>query len=248
MNIVTIDPSLSCTAVCINGRFYVYTTNNTAKTKTGTLKKWFKIMDQYVDYRFFESPSNTLSYSKTELAKLRLYNEITDLIISDVALNLDKDSPDTIVCIEGYSYSSSSSAIIDLVTFSTLLRSKIMLDIGYMGVVLSPATLKVKACELTYPERNNAKGKKLPCANHEGTSGGRFKKHEMMKALIENGNLQEDWYVNVLRNECAEAFDKTTIPKPIEDLNDAKLMYEVIVNLANKHDHNLLLIEEELLT
>ena len=247
MNIITIDPSLSCTAICINGRFYVYATTSIAKTKKGELKRWFDVMDQYVDYRFFEPIEKNLSYSKSELSKLALYNSITDTIISDIALNLDNTAEETIICIEGYSYSSATSALLDLVTFSTLLRSKLMLDIGYHGVVVSPSTLKAKACSLTYKDKFNAKGKKLPCSNNDGITGGRFKKHEMLKALLENEALSNDWYVNVLRNECLEISELASIPKPIEDINDAKLMYEIIVKIANDNDYNFEKIESELL-
>lgn len=248
MNIITIDPSLSCTAVCVNGKFYVYASNPTAKTKTDKLQKWFQAMEQYVDYKFYDVTDKKLPYSRRELAKLNLYNEVTDQIINDIALNIDHESEDNIVCIEGYSYSSTSNTLIDLVTFSTLLRSKIMLDIEYKGIVLSPPSLKLKACMLTYPdERFNEKGKKLPFSNNDGVSGGRFKKHDMMKALLENDNLCSDWYVNVLREFEEELMDKKDIPKPIEDINDAKLMYEIIYALAQKNDYNLQLIEETLL-
>jgi hypothetical protein len=205
-------------------------------------------MDQYVDYKFFDGVDTSLPYSQSELAKLKLYNEITDHIISDIALNLNNDAEETIICIEGYSYSSAAGPLIDLVTFSTLLRTKLMLDIEYHGVVVSPSTLKVKACELTYPEQFNTKGKKLPCKNCAGTSGGRFKKHEIMLSLLENDNLHDDWYVNVLRNECEEAFAMSNIPKPIEDINDAKIMYEIIVKLAKDKEYNFELIEEALLS
>lgn len=255
MNIVTIDPSLSCTAICVNGRMFVYATNPTAKNKPtkkspdGTLKKWFATMEEYVHaYRFFDTTDKKLPYSQREFAKLELYNEITDNMIQDIGEYLHEDEP-VLVCIEGYSYSSTSNTLIDLVTFSTLLRSKLILDKGYKGVVLSPPSLKLKACMLTYPEEKfNEKGKKLPFSNHDGVSGGRFTKHDMMKALLDNEDLEDDWYVNFLRNDCQEELmSKKDIPKPVEDVNDARLMHEIVCKLARKHNYDIAKIEAELL-
>jgi hypothetical protein len=257
MNIVTIDPSLSCTAVCVNGKFFVYATTPTArnkptaKNKEGTMKKWFKDMEPYVtSYSFFEPTDSKLPYSRREFAKLALYDKITDTIIRDIYNNLKPGQQDTIVCIEGYSYASTSNTLIDLVTFSTILRSKLILDRKYKGVVLSPPSLKLKACLLTYPdERFDPKGKKLPFQNNDGISGGRFTKHDMMKALLENDSLLNDRYVSFLRKECQdELMGKKTIPKPVEDVNDAKLMYEILYKLAQKHNYDIAKIESALVT
>lgn len=257
MNIVTIDPSLSCTAICVNGRMFVYATNPTARNKPtkknpeGTMKKWFTDMEPYVEaYRFFEPTDKKLPYSRREFAKLALYNKMTDTMIQDIYNNLQPGNNPTIVCIEGYSYASTSNTLIDLVTFSTLLRSKLILDRRYTGVVLSPPSLKLKACLLTYPEEKfNEKGKKLPFSNHEGISGGKFTKHDMMKALLDNDTLLDDWYVNFLRNDCQEELmGKKTIPKPVEDVNDARLMHEILCKLARKHNYDIAKIETALVT
>jgi hypothetical protein len=50
--------------------------------------------------------------------------------------NIDKSLP-TKIGIEGYSFSSNAGAIIDLVTFSTLLRKKLF-DLSEDILVLSP--------------------------------------------------------------------------------------------------------------
>lgn len=246
MNIITIDPSLSCTSVCVNGQFYVYATDNIAKTKTGDLSYWFEIMNEHIECRTYTPVNNSLSYSMLEFEKLKLYNHITDCIISDISLNLHDCLSETIVCIEGYSYSSVSGHLIDLVTFSTLLRSKLMLDVEAYLVVISPSTLKVKTCELTYGEKFNGKGKKTTCFNCDNISGGKFKKTEMLAALFDNKNLNNDWYVNVLRSNLDRLNKLSKVPKPIEDINDSKLMYEIILNIARKNNYNTLDIIKEL--
>jgi hypothetical protein len=54
----------------------------------------------------------------------------------------------------------------------------------------------------------------------------------MYNALIENPSFVCEW-VEMLRTNASDILLKDNIPKPIEDLNDAKLMYEVAK--ANKY-------------
>lgn len=247
MNIISIDPSLTCTAMCINGKFHVYTSNTTAKTKTEKFKRWFSVMEPYVEYRVFDGVPNNLSNSETEIAKINLYNKITDMILSDIALNMNDDH-DTLVCMEGYSHSKATSSLLDLVAFSTLLRSKLLIDTDTHLMIISPSTLKVRSCELTYGARFNPKGKRISCINCNGVSGGRFKKPEMLEALLDNEKLASDWYIGILRSECSDIMDLASIPKPIEDMNDAKLMYEIILDFAETSGYDPRIIQDKLLS
>jgi hypothetical protein len=232
----------------VNGRFYVYAANSMGLTKTGKLSKWFDIMDQYVDYRFFESPDKELPYSLNEIDKLRVYDDITDNIVSDIALNLSNHSDESIVCIEGYSYSSKATrSILDLVTFGTLLRTKLLKELEAMVIILSPSSLKKKTCKFSYNEKLDINGKNLQCRNNDLLAGGNFRKPDMMNALLENEKLRSDWYVNLLKNELIDIINPSKIPKPIEDLNDVKLMYEIIVDLAEKSNYDPEQIELNLL-
>lgn len=247
MDIITIDPSLTCTAVCINGTFHVYASTHIAFTKSGKLKGWFEQMEPYAEFKFFDQYDSSLPYSQLEVAKLSTYDFITDSIMSDIALNLHQDANDALVCIEGYSYSSATSAIIDLVTFSTLLRSKLQKELHAKLIVVSPSTLKVKACEFTYGECVNDKGKIIPCRNPDGISGGRFKKHEIFKALIDNPQLAEDPYVNLLRNDFIGIMYLASVPKPVEDINDSKILYELILDMVENQCYGPDQIENRLI-
>ena len=239
MNIITIDPSLSCTAMCANGEMYVYASENLAQTKTGKMKKWFAAMEDHVQFRLFPPLEKQEVHSDSELDKLGLYEDITDEIIQDINSILSENDEETLICIEGYSYASQTSALIDLVTFSTLLRSKIMLDNLAHLMVVSPTTLKVRACEFTYGERFNAKGKKISCCNEDGLSGGRFKKPDILKCLLDKEELKEDDYVLLLRELLDDLMGMSNVPKPIEDLNDAKIAYEILKSLAVEYDNDL---------
>jgi hypothetical protein len=99
--------------------------------------------------------------------------------------------------------------------------------------VLSPTTVKLESCKLTYPPTE--KGKKvikLEYRNKEGVAGGKFKKHEMYKALTENSNLQLPW-VEFLREQQDDILPLKKIPTPLDDINDAMLMYYIASNLQD---------------
>jgi hypothetical protein len=225
-NIVCIDPSLSCTAVVINDSKAVFTTENTAFTKRLKLTTWFEVCQPYTDIHCHSFDKTKKSFSDSEQSKFVSYTEVVDTIVLFVKGNLIPGT-DTRVYIEGYSFSSAAGPLIDLVTFGTLLRLKLR-AIGCNNIItIPPSELKLYAAKLTYP--SVMEGKKEVWRNHEGVSGGKFKKHEMYKALIENDTLQCEW-VKMLREYASDILARSSIPKPIEDLNDAKMMYEIVIS------------------
>lgn len=225
MNIVSIDPSLISTAVVVNGKIINYCRESDAMNKSG-FAKWYRFCEQYVEYKFIEYHKYN-NYSEGEVTKLIDYDTITSSIVDDILVNIDINLP-TKVGIEGYSYSSDVGAIIDLVTFSTLLRRKLHERVSKDIIIYSPKSLKLEACKLTYKPINEGKKKdKWVYKNNDGISGGSFTKHAMYLALIENNRLT-DGYVNLCRNLKSEVFSSSKVPKPIEDINDAKLIYHII--------------------
>jgi hypothetical protein len=229
MNIIAIDPSLSCTAMIVNDHKFIYAKEDYGVSiKTGKLKKWFDLCQPMIQYRWINS-IKSINHSDQEILKLVSYDLITDNIIDDIKLHI-KDNELTKIGIEGYSYSSSAGPLIDLVTFSTLLRLKLYSQISHNIRVIQPASLKLESCMLTYPPtKKGVKVIKLEYRNHDGIAGGSFKKPEMLKALIDNSNLVCEW-VEFLRYNSKDMLELNTIPKPIEDMNDAKLLYEILKN------------------
>lgn len=223
-NIICIDPSLSCTAVVINDHKAVFTTVSTAYTKKAKLNKWFELCHPYVDVFCHEFDSTKMSFTASELNKFKKYDEITDSIVSFINEKTMPQLPSR-VFIEGYSFSSAAGPLIDLVTFGTLLRYKLHENLTGNITTIPPSELKLYAAKLTY--QSVMEGKKETWRNKEGVSGGKFKKHEMMKALIENETLQCEW-VSLLREHASDIMAAKSVPKPIEDVNDAKLMYEIV--------------------
>ena len=226
INVIGIDPSLISTAICINGKLINYCRESDVMGKTG-MKKWFKMCDHLVSYKYI-TYGKFSNYSEGEIVKLNDYDKITDLMFDDMKSNIDPRFP-TKVGIEGYSFSSAAGDIIDLVTFSTLLRKKIYDRITQDLNILSPSTLKMETCRFTYDPVDIGKKKpKLDWRNKQGISGGKFKKPEMFLAIIENDKLDDDWS-KYMRQISDEILANKNISKPLEDVNDAYLLYQILL-------------------
>ncbi len=236
MNYVAIDPSLSCTAMVVNHNKYVYTTPTVAHTKKGELKRWFNLCENHAKIRIFNEPDDSSNHSEKELAKFNHYNEITSKIITDILKYVIPGEHIT-VAIEGYSYSSSAGPLIDLVTFGTLLRSKLINTFPDIQLkILTPSEVKLQAAMLTYPPiyKNKAKTK-IEYRNNEGVAGGSFKKPDMYKVLVENTDLQNDSWVKFLAEHSEEQLSMKSISKPIEDINDSYILYQIITKPEPLH-------------
>jgi hypothetical protein len=232
-NIVALDPSLISTALVVSTedtfKMYNYCRESSAFGKTG-IKKWFKLAEQFVTYKFIEY-REFKDYSEGELTKLKDYDKITDVIISDILSNIDTSKP-TKIGIEGYSFSSTAGDIIDLVTFSTLLRKKLFDQISEDITVMSPSTLKLESCKLTYPPIVTETGKKvkkvkIEYRNNLGLSGGKFTKTDMFMTIVDNNEMQDFWTKHC-KLVKSDVLGVATIPKPYEDVNDAFLIYSVL--------------------
>jgi len=237
-NIVAIDPSLISTAVVVSSvdtfKIYNYCRESAAYGKTG-LRKWYKMAEEDVTYKFI-SYREYKDYSEGELIKLKDYDKITDGIISDILSNIDNTKP-TKIGIEGYSFGSQAGDLIDLVTFSTLLRKKLFDEIGQDILVLSPSSLKLESCKLTYSSIIKESGKKKKTYKEEwrnnlGIPGGLFTKREIYMSIIENNNLTDFWskHCKSIKNELLSV---SVINKPYEDVNDAFIIYQVLKKIIS---------------
>jgi hypothetical protein len=165
----------------VNDKKFIYASSLVAHTKKGYLNGWFTDCMLLVDQYIFDQIDDINDHSMLELNKLSLYDSITDKIINDILLNIDPIN-DTLVGIEGYSYSSSAGPLIDLVTFSTLLRIKIKNKLPSLSfVIYQPTEIKKLAAKLTYPPIK--KGKKIEYRNNDGIAGGAFKKQNSASFL-----------------------------------------------------------------
>lgn len=228
-NIVAIDPSLISTAIVVfNGeqiKIFNYCRQSAAEGKSG-LKKWFKLAEEHIQYKYIEYGEYE-NYSEGEIKKLTDYDKVTNQIIEDILVHINPDLK-TKVGIEGYSFSSAAGDIIDLVTFSTLLRKKVLDYVSKDITVLSPSTLKLEACKLTYPAKDVGKKKeKLEWRNHLGISGGNFTKREICLSIIENAEWSDKWTKHIQEIK-SDILNITTIPKPYEDVNDSFILFKYL--------------------
>ena len=232
-NLVALDPSLISTGLVINGKVFNYCRESDAVNKKG-FSKWFDLCKNNITYKYIDL-SVSGDYSETEMNKLKLYYKITNDIILTIKDNID-NTLKTKIAIEGYSYSSAAGPLIDLVTFSTLLRSK-LLNITDDITILSPSTLKLESCKLTYKPIEKIIGGKKPRTellykNNIGIAGGSFTKTEMFEALIENDNFNDD-YCTFLKSNKEVILASSKIPKPLEDTNDSYLLYLYLKSISN---------------
>lgn len=182
---------------------------------------WIKKTMNYIDFEFINYTYKDIdNYTENEIMKLREFDHVTDKIYNKIIGNIDKKE-NTIIAIEGYNMGlRNTNSIIDITTFGTLLRLK-LLSVPQLEkiIVISPKTLKSKACEMAYGYSTTRTGKKIINKNPNGVSGGSFDKKDMMKALIdmnENNKLNE-----LLNNYKYDLLKLKNIPKPFDDVVDS---------------------------
>lgn len=223
MNIIGIDPSLISTAVTIK-------TSKETKLfcfyKDKKFGKWEKIMQDYITFKTHTfSDYKKMKYSEEQLAKMEDYQNIVDSIIDTILNNID-DNEDTHICIEGYSYSSSAGPLIDLVTFSTLLRTSLKEYVSSNITILAPGELKKGCAMIAYEQGEDKAYRNYEIQkNGKGLAGGSFKKHDMARAMIDHygktGEIINTDMHKFLMEYKDEIFSMKGFPKPADDINDS---------------------------
>ena len=232
-NYIGIDLSLTSTGISIhnsNGYFFFSYMKNWDKPT-----KWTKNLD----FVKITGVKYTLSedYSELENLKLSNYSNTVSKIINDIKECLVDGK--IIFAIEGYSYASETSSLIDLVTMSTLLRSKLILELQAEMRVYSPSTLKRETCGLVYGWIQ--KGKKTityETRNSDGMAGGSFTKREMLKALNDYScNTKLSLFV---KEYYSDLYPMKSIPTPISDIIDSYWLLKVLMNDSVHYIKNIL--------
>lgn len=224
MNFIGIDLSLTSTAISVwnkNGYYFFSYLKNWEKPT-----KWTKVIQDHVHITGIKYQTNE-DYSIQENLKLKDYSHNTDNIIKDIK-NVMVDGK-VYFGIEGYSYNSETSSLIDLVCMSTMLRKKLIDDLNAEMTVYSPSTLKRECCGLVYGW--TAKGKKVitySTRNSDGIAGGSFVKHQMVKAL--NDYPCESNLSILVKENFMEMYSMKSIPKPFDDLIDSYWCLKVLMN------------------
>jgi hypothetical protein len=218
MNIIGIDISIDSTGMSINRGDELLLFNFTIlKNSVG----WIKKTMTFVDYEFINYTYKDIeNYTESELMKLREYDLVTDKIYNKILGNIDKNE-ETYIAVEGYNYGlKNTNSIVDIVTFSTLLRMK-LLDIPKLEkiIFISPKSLKSEVASMVYGFTLNKNGKKIINKNLNGVSGGSFDKKDMLVALY---HMNEDNKFSKLLNTYKDDLLKLkNVPRPWDDLVDS---------------------------
>jgi hypothetical protein len=227
-NYIGIDISLNSTAVFIESDKGMTILSFTNKKDNNI---YIKELDKYGVKFFHYNREISKDYSINEILKLKHYNKISDLLLSEIKkyINIEEN---TFCQIEGYSFSKNTSSILDIVSLSTLIRSKLITDIKNINIsIISPSSLKLDTCKLVYkPIDIGIRKPKYKYVNEQGISGGSFKKPQMYRALIE-GNIETPIYEMLISYK--ELIDRDKIPNPIEDIIDAIFACKIKINEVN---------------
>jgi hypothetical protein len=147
--------------------------------------------------------------------KLKNYDQVTDNIVDDI-LNYVGDV-ETEMYIESYSYSSKAGKLIDIVTFSTMIRLKLLGVPNIHMNFIPPSTLKKISGEYVYP-----KDSKGMCRDENGKAAGSFDKKDLYIVLL---NLDLKFpYVDFLRENLDAMMSVKALPKPFDDISDSVLL------------------------
>lgn len=219
MNLIGIDISIDSTAMSIlkNNDDIFIVNFTTLKKSVGWIKKTMNTIDyEFISYTYKDIDN----YTENEIMKLREFDFVTDLIYNKIIGNINKEQK-TLIAIEGYNMGvKNTNSIIEIVTFSTLLRSKLLsLPNLEKIIIISPKTVKSKTAELAYGFTLNKKGEKIINKNPDGISGGSFDKKNMMEAII---NMKETNKLSILLNQYKnDLLSLKNVPKPWDDICDS---------------------------
>ena len=191
--IVGIDFSINSTAMAIkepNGNIELF--SFVADYKKGTRK--FRVHNELSTMVDVQGYAKCIGSEDDQTKKLRNADTLSELIL----LKLEGRCPQEIR-MEGYSFGSKGNAFIDLITFNTFLKVKLIQKYGHVIKIIPPKSLK-----------------KQFCGNGNGT------KCDMIRYFLQRPNLSLIDFMNKLveLNFIQENQD-FPIPKPIDDVIDA---------------------------
>ena len=193
--------------------------------------RWNKLCSELCKISSYNKVTESNIYSDNELLKLQHFSKVSTQIIDDILSIIDINI-ETNVLIEGYSYGKESVQLVDLVGIGSVIRNKIYEDIPNISIkIIAPKSLKMEVCKAIYGVNLVNIGKKRPKIvekinnNKLGISGGNFTKTDMFHAIIDD-NINSDWR-DFLYKYKDDILKNKSIPKPIEDINDAFLLKKI---------------------
>lgn len=198
MNLIAIDFSINSTAICIQHEkgieWFNFVSNLNLDRKPFSTHNELQTSSKNVHIIGYErNKPKDLEYSEEQSWKLANANCLSYTIINAIAPWIDEE---TVFAFEGYSYGSKGNSFIDLITYNTFLKSKILRVCKNDIQVISP-----KAVKKHFTDNGNA-GKPM---------------------MVESFSKRKD---DILKNDAVHNYVSSQsfgdkIPKPIDDLVDA---------------------------
>ena len=206
MNLVAIDFSITSTAICVSTpeklHWFSFVSNLDLNKRAFRIHKELSELGlNMIGYE--RNKPKDISYTEEQSFKINNANTLSYSIINTLAPFIDED---TLFAIEGYSYGSRGNAFIDLISYNTFLKSKILRVSKKDILVFPPKTIK-KAF----------------------TGNGNANKPMMVQTFCEreSDELRNEMFHNFVKGSCFG----DNVPKPVDDLVDAFAIMEYMKRL-----------------
>jgi len=204
MTIISIDFSINSPAIIIKDttkdsyEAFSFVPNFNDKLKSSQLYNELSKIMNIVSYTKYKPTKDPV---KDQTIKMKNADYLSDAIMKAIIPHI-KETPE--IRIEGFSFGSKGNSFIDMISFNTFLKVKMIQQWGHVIKVISPKTIK-----------------KL------FTGNGNASKCDMLRSFVDNyDNELVDIIVslNIIKKE------EFKIPKPLDDLIDAFALSKISIN------------------
>ena len=162
--------------------------------------KTHRQITEFVDISSYEKSQNIKDAIEDQSIKLLNADKLSDQIISTIKPHIKGDVE---IRIEGFSFGSKGNSFIDLITYNTFLKVKLIQNWGHCIRVISPKSLKKMY-----------------------TGNGNASKCDMVREFMKR---DESAFQKKMVELGLDKEGEFTIPKPIDDLIDSRALAEVML-------------------
>lgn len=202
---IGIDFSINSTAITINdnGNIKMFSFVPNYKPESTAFKN-HKALSDLIEIRSYEKANSSKNPIEDQAIKLKNANSLSDSIIEAISPFVT-DNPQ--IRIEGFSFGSKGNSFIDLITYNTFLKVKLIQKWGHCISVIPPKSLK-----------------KLYTGNGNASKCGMLSYY-----LLNNGEV----FAERLREMGLEREGEFVVPKPIDDVIDSIALSRILINEFN---------------
>ena len=198
MNRISVDFSINSTAICVedsnNIEWFNFVPNLDFDKKAFSLHKKLNELPNVHIFGYNRNKPKDLEYSDEQSWKINNADDLAELIIQRMIPYIDDK---TTFSFEGYSFGSKGNSFIDLITYNTFLKAKIVRNSCQPIQVYSPKAVK-----------------KFFSGNGNASKG-------MMVDTLGNLNIDDPFVSYVKELIGGSDYNPDKVPKPIDDLTDA---------------------------